>query len=162
LIDIIREAQEKKLKVACFVTGVPGAGKTLAGLNVVHNPGLREDGRAPGVFLSGNGPLVKIVSAAIERDFKRRFRESGAKRTVGTFIQNVHSFTREGFDKPSAPPAENVVVFDEAQRAWNLEQSRKKTGREKSETEAMLEIMDRHREWAVLLAVGGGREINTG
>jgi hypothetical protein len=163
LIDIIREAQEKKLKVACFVTGVPGAGKTLVGLNVVHNPALKQDGRAAGVFLSGNGPLVKIVSASIERDSRRRAREGGAERVVGTFIQNVHSFTRAAFDKPDEPPAENVVIFDEAQRAWNLEQSRKKTGREKSETESMLEIMDRHADWAVLIAlVGGGQEINTG
>lgn len=163
LIEIIREAQENKLKIACFVTGVPGAGKTLVGLNVVHNPALKQHGRAAGVFLSGNGPLVKIISAAIQRDSNRRVREGGAERIVGTFIQNVHSFIRAAFDKPEEPAAENVVIFDEAQRAWNLEQTRKKTGREQSETEAMLEIMDRHPDWAVLIAlVGGGQEINTG
>ena len=72
LINIIERAQREGLKVARFVTGIPGAGKTLAGLNVVHNPALREAGRPSPVFLSGNGPLVKIVSAAITRDFKRR------------------------------------------------------------------------------------------
>jgi hypothetical protein len=95
LLEIIREAQARKQKVVCFVTGIPGAGKTLAGLNVVHNPLLRQEGRAPGVFLSGNGPLVKIVRAAIERDFRRRKREQGAERTTGTFIQNVHEFVRD-------------------------------------------------------------------
>ena len=74
IIEVIRRAQQECHKVICFVTGVPGAGKTLAGLNVVHNPALRQQGRPPGVFLSGNGPLVKIISAAITRDFKRRTR----------------------------------------------------------------------------------------
>ena len=81
LIEIIEQAQRERLKVACFVTGVPGAGKTLAGLNVVHNPTLRQDGRPPPVFLSGNGPLVKIVSAAIARDFKRRKHADGGERS---------------------------------------------------------------------------------
>src|SRR6266446_4202912 len=82
LVEIIQAAQVRAEKVICFVTGVPGAGKTLAGLNIVHNPALRSEGRPAGVFLSGNGPLVKIVSAAITRDHKRRIRESGGERTV--------------------------------------------------------------------------------
>ena len=163
LLEIIREAQTGRRKVVCFVTGIPGAGKTLAGLNVVHNPTLRRDGRAPGVFLSGNGPLVRIVRAAIERDFKRRVRETGAERTSGTFIQNVHEFVRDALAKPDKPPAENVVVFDEAQRAWDTKQNAKKTGREESEPQTVLGIMDRHSDWAVLVAlVGGGQEINVG
>ena len=163
LLEIIREAQTQRQKVVCFVTGIPGAGKTLAGLNVVHNPSLRREGRAPGVFLSGNGPLVKIVRAAIERDFKRHEREKGATRTSGTFIQNVHEFVRDSLAKPNKPPAENVVVFDEAQRAWDAKQNEKKTGREESEPQTVLGIMDRHGDWAVLVAlVGGGQEINVG
>lgn len=163
LVEIIRDAQARKLKVACFVTGVPGAGKTLAGLNVVDNPVLRQDGRAPGVFLSGNGPLVKIVRAAIERDFKRRAREDGAERTSGTFIQNVHEFVRDSLAKPDKPPAENVVVFDEAQRAWDTARNMAKTGQDQSEPETVISIVERHCDWAVLVAlVGGGQEINTG
>lgn len=163
LLEIIRDAQVKKLKVACFVTGVPGAGKTLAGLNVVHNPAFRQDGRVPGIFLSGNGPLVRIVRAAIERDFKRRVRETGAQRTSSTFIQNVHEFVRDALAKPDKPPAENVVIFDEAQRAWDTKQNMTKTGQEKSEPETVIGIMDRHQDWAVLIAlVGGGQEINSG
>lgn len=163
LLEIIRDAQTRRTKVACFVTGIPGAGKTLAGLNVVHNPALRQSGRVPGVFLSGNGPLVKIVRAAIERDFKRRKKEAGAERTSGTFIQNVHEFVRDALAKPDKPPAENVVVFDEAQRAWDANQNEKKTEREESEPQTVLGIMDRHSEWAVLIAlVGGGQEINVG
>jgi hypothetical protein len=158
LVEIITLAQRDRLKVACFVTGVPGAGKTLAGLNVVHNPALRQEGRPPGVFLPGNGPLVKIVSAAIARDFKRRTRANGGERTASTFIQNVHSFVRDAMDKPDKPPAENVVVFDEAQRAWDAAQNAKKTGQAISEPETMLSIMERHQDWAVLVAlVGGGQ-----
>jgi hypothetical protein len=163
LVEIIQEAQRWSEKVICLVTGVPGAGKTLAGLNVVHNPALRREGRPAGVFLSGNGPLVKIVSAAIARDYKRRLRESGGERTVGTFIQNVHVFVREGMEKADKPPVEKVVVFDEAQRAWNADQNRKKNGLEISEPETMLSIMNRHQDWAVLIAlVGGGQEIHNG
>jgi len=163
LLELICEAQTLRRKVVCFVTGIPGAGKTLAGLNVVHNPSLRRDGRAPGVFLSGNGPLVKIVRAAIERDFKRREQEAGAERTSSTFIQNVHEFVRDALARPGKPPAENVVVFDEAQRAWDAKQNEKKTGRKESEPQTVLGIMDRHSDWAVLVAlVGGGQEINVG
>ena len=163
LVEIVERAQREHLKVACFVTGVPGAGKTLAGLNVVHNPALRLAGRPSSVFLSGNGPLVKIVSAAITRDFRRRSRLEGAERTVSTFIQNVHSFVREATDKPNEAPPERVVVFDEAQRAWDAAQNAKKTGQEISEPETMLSIMDRHLDWAVLIAlVGGGQEIHNG
>jgi len=163
LVEIIQQAQQRREKVVCFVTGVPGAGKTLAGLNVVHNPALRSEGRPAGVFLSGNGPLVKIVSAAIARDHKRRVRAGRGERTVSTFIQNVHEFVHEGLDKPNHPPVERVVVFDEAQRAWNANQNRKKNGLEVSEPEIMLSIMDRHTDWAVLVAlVGGGQEIHNG
>jgi hypothetical protein len=162
IISLLQRAQRERQKLICFVTGVPGAGKTLAGLNVVHNPALRQEGRPPGVFLSGNGPLVHIVSAAIARDFKRRTRESGGERKIQTFVQNVHTFVRAALDKPDAPPPENVIVFDEAQRAWDAVQTARKTGQEQSEPEILLSIMDRH-EWAVIVAlVGGGQEINVG
>ena len=163
LVEVIQQAQQRSEKVICFVTGVPGAGKTLAGLNVVHNPALRQEGRPAGVFLSGNGPLVKIVSAALSRDHKRRMRETGGERTVTTFIQNVHIFVQAALNKPDEPPPEKVVVFDEAQRAWDASQNNKKNGTEISEPETMLSIMDRHPDWAVIVAlVGGGQEIHNG
>lgn len=163
IIELIQKAQANSEKIICFVTGIPGAGKTLAGLNIVHNPALRQDGRPAGVFLSGNGPLVKIVSAAISRDQKRRLLELDGHRTVGTFIQNVHAFIQEGMEKSEKPPIEKIVVFDEAQRAWNADQNRKKNQLETSEPETILTIMDRHKDWAVLIAlVGGGQEIHNG
>jgi hypothetical protein len=161
IIALVTRAQERREKIACFVTGIPGAGKTLAGLNVVHNPVLRRDGRPPGVFLSGNGPLVKVIRAAIERDFKRRTEDGDARRTTGTFIQNVHEFVRVESDR-SEPPSEKVIVFDEAQRAWTAEHNARKNDDERSEPEIVLSIMDKH-EWSVVVAlVGGGQEIHTG
>jgi hypothetical protein len=87
----------------------------------------------------------------------------GGERTVGTFIQNVHVFVREGQEKFDEAPVEKIVVFDEAQRAWNASQNQKKNGLDVSEAETMLSIMDRHQDWAVLIAlVGGGQEIHSG
>jgi len=158
----IQEARLYERKLICFVTGVPGAGKTLAGLNIVHNRELHEG--SLGVFLSGNGPLVKVLSEALARDDWERSANSIAesRRRVSTFIQNVHRFIDAHFPG-STPPPDRVVVFDEAQRAWNREQSQRKFKRDCSEPEIMLNIMDRHPGWAVIIAlVGSGQEINTG
>ena len=162
VMGAIQCAQEDQSKLICFVTGVPGAGKTLAGLNIVHNRELHEG--SLGVFLSGNGPLVKVLSEALARDHCARTGQSIAesRRKVSTFIQNVHRFIDAHFSS-SAPPIDRVVVFDEAQRAWNREQSQRKFQRDRSEPEIMLDIMDRHHGWAVIVAlVGSGQEINTG
>lgn len=163
LAEIVEDAHRRGLKVICFVTGVPGAGKTLAGLNVANSPRLRANSRPTPIFLSGNGPLVKIVSTALARDAKRRTKAGGGDRFVGAKIQNVHIFVRAALQHEGKPPFEKVVIFDEAQRAWNADQNRKKNGLEISEPETMLSIMDRHQDWAVLVAlVGGGQEIHSG
>lgn len=164
LIAAVERAQRERLKIICFVTGVPGAGKTLAGLTVVHDPLLRSGDRPAGVFLSGNGPLVRIVSAALARDHQRRTKTPAAesRRRVSAFIQNVHTFLREYAGENTAAPPDKVVVFDEAQRAWDAEKQRKKFQRNVSESAMMLSIMDRH-DWAVIVAlVGGGQEIHEG
>src|SRR5262249_55483563 len=119
LVDAITSSQVERRRTICFVTGVPGAGKTLTGLNAVHDPQLRTQDRPSGVFLSGNGPLVNIVREALIRD---RVRAGGAgkdvRRAVSAFIQNVHSFLEEyGIKKPDQAPNECAIVFDEAQRA---------------------------------------------
>ena len=159
LVEIVSAARKHGTKTICFVTGIPGAGKTLVGLNAVHEPSIRESGS----FLSGNGPLVKIIREALIRDVVRRKRvtRTEASLTVQTFIQNVHRFA-DGFHKNDKIPNEHVVVFDEAQRAWDLAESQR-AGREVSEPEMMLDIMNRHKDWAVIVAlVGGGQEINRG
>ena len=163
LVQIIQQAKRQHERVVCFVTGVPGAGKTLAGLSVVHHPTLRTFEGSP-VFLSGNGPLVRIVSEAISQDHKRRKRDGTAGRIVGASIQNVHAFVREGLEKPTNPPFEKVVIFDEAQRAWDRAHNFAKTKTiDASEPETVLSIMDRHKDWAVIVAlVGCGQEIHSG
>jgi len=159
LVKIVSAARKDGTRTICFVTGIPGAGKTLVGLNAVHEREIREGGS----FLSGNGPLVKIIREALIRDVVRRTRltRTDASLRVQTFIQNVHRFA-DGFHKNDKIPNEHIIVFDEAQRAWDLAESQR-AGRDLSEPEMILEIMDRHKDWAVIVAlVGGGQEINRG
>jgi len=173
--DIIRSSKEKSLKSICFVTGVPGAGKTLVGLNIATKH-LDPSDDLYSVFLSGNGPLVRILREALARDKVRRGHEGGDKIKIGearskvkAFIQNVHEFRDECLRDPN-PPKEHVTLFDEAQRAWNAEQTssfmrRKKDtpGFKHSEPEFLISCLDRQPDWAVIVClVGGGQEINTG
>jgi hypothetical protein len=172
---IVEEAKAKKTKVICFVTGVPGAGKTLAGLNLVTQ---RADAHKEenAVFLSGNGPLVDVLREALARDEKKRADEHDlpltmgeARRKVRSFIQNIHHF-RDANLRSAEPPNEHLVVFDEAQRAWNLDKINKSM-REKhgiqtfgqSEPQFLIEVMNRHKDWCVVVClIGGGQEINEG
>lgn len=164
LVEAIQTAQIEKQRIICFVTGVPGAGKTLTGLNAVHDPVLRQNERPVGVFLSGNVPLVRIVQEALVRDAVKRSERSAAivKREVTTFIQNVHRFLEEyGTGSHIAP--EHVVVFDEAQRAWDAQQLYKKRKIAKSEATLLFDIMERCPDWCVIIAlIGGGQEIHDG
>ncbi|MGJ8563111.1 MAG: DUF2075 domain-containing protein [Alphaproteobacteria bacterium] len=170
LRDIISATHEKREKTICFVTGVPGSGKTLAGLNMATEAVNRPDGETA-VFLSGNGPLVDVLREALARDQKERTGCSkiDAKREVSSFVQNIHHFRDEALKDTKAPP-EHIVIFDEAQRAWDKHQASKfmqakrgQTGFNKSEPEFLIEVMDRHEDWSVIIClVGGGQEINTG
>ncbi|WP_422931575.1 DUF2075 domain-containing protein [Singulisphaera sp. PoT] len=163
IISAVDDARRQRRKLICFITGVPGAGKTLAGLNIVHNKKIH-DGDL-GVFLSGNGPLVRVLTEALARDAAVRLGQplAQSRRKVETFIQNVHRFIDHYFADPGKIPVDKVVVFDEAQRAWDAAQSKRKFKRDHSEPEILLEIMNRHEDWAVIVAlVGGGQEINRG
>lgn len=164
LAGVILHAKRYKKRVICFVTGVPGAGKTLTGLNVVHDPAVRSKQGPSGIFLSGNGPLVKVVREALVINQQRAGRRrKDAEHEVSTFIQNVHQFLRYHREHPTAVPHEHVVVFDEAQRAWNREQMRRKQGVDRSESAELLEVMERPTDWSVIVAlVGGGQEIFLG
>jgi len=164
LAKVVREAREQNRRYVCFVTGVPGAGKTLTGLNVVHDPSLRAEGGPSGIFLSGNGPLVKVVREALVLSQKRAGRRrKDCAHEVSTFIQNVHQFLRYHREHPTALPHEHVVVFDEAQRAWDQERMLHKRGVDRSEAAELLDVMDRLDGWAVIIAlVGGGQEIFLG
>jgi hypothetical protein len=174
--ELISESQSHGQKVLCLVTGVPGAGKTLVGLKIATEHTDKESA-LHSVFLSGNGPLVAILQEALARDKVRREVNAGRKLKKGVamsevklFIQNVHHFRDECLIDIERPPLEHVAIFDEAQRAWNLEQTASFMSRKKqrpdfqqSEPEFLISCLDRHRDWAVVVClVGGGQEINTG
>ncbi|SHJ11075.1 Uncharacterized conserved protein [Mesonia phycicola] len=175
LNKIIEHSKHHKIKTICFVTGVPGAGKTLAGLNIA-NERMKVDEDEHAVFLSGNGPLVDVLREALTRDLVENSKLKGnpitkekAKRETSAFIQNIHHF-RDEYLKQDIEPTEKVVVFDEAQRAWNEKQvssfMKRKKGIENfkmSEPEFLIDVMNRHKDWCVIIClIGGGQEINTG
>jgi hypothetical protein len=175
LREIIFQSKEKQEKAICFVTGVPGAGKTLVGLDIATKH-LDKDNDLTSVFLSGNGPLVAILREALTRDkfvrekgLGKKVRKGEIMSEVKLFIQNVHNFRDESL-KDERPPFEHVTIFDEAQRAWNHTQTANFMLRKKntpnfniSEPEFLIGCLDRHKDWAVIIClVGGGQEINTG
>jgi len=174
--SIVAGAKEASQKAICFVTGVPGAGKTLVGLDAATKHIDQRD-ELYSVFLSGNGPLVAILQEALARDKVRqeqlrgrRVRKGEALGEVRAFVQNVHHFRDECLVDAERPPVEHVAIFDEAQRAWNREQTIDFMKRKKghpgflySEPEFLISCLDRHKDWAVVVClVGGGQEINTG
>jgi Schlafen group 3, DNA/RNA helicase domain len=168
LVQIVLDAKASAQKVICFTTGVPGAGKTLVGLNTVHRPEIKSFSS----FLSGNGPLVKVIQEALVRDVveqsKKKAKELRVTRRqaeleVKTFVHNVHRFADQYYGEGRREPSQKVVVFDEVQRAWDAEQNNRAKRPEVSEPQMMLEVMDRHLDWAVIIAlIGGGQEINRG
>lgn len=172
--ELVDEAKAKGQKMICFVTGVPGAGKTLVGLNLATR--READQPTHAVFLSGNGPLVAVLREALTRDEVARQRLRGKKvrkgevaGSVKSFIQNVHNFRDEGVIS-DAQPFDHVVIFDEAQRAWNLKKTvdfmrrrKKRADFAQSEPEFLISYMNRRKDWAVIVClVGGGQEIHNG
>lgn len=171
--EIIQQSKENSQKSICFVTGVPGAGKTLVGLNIATKH-IDKSNDLYSVFLSGNGPLVAILREALARDkvrqekaLGRKIKKSEAMSEVKMFIQNVHNFRDECLVDFNKPPIEHVALFDEAQRAWDLQQTANFMKRKKnkpnfaqSEPEFLISCLDRHPDWAVVVClVGGGQEI---
>jgi hypothetical protein len=174
---VIQAARRERRKAIVFVTGVPGAGKTLAGLDLATR---NRDEASPGhaVYLSGNGPLVAVLREAIVRDElarrksagERKVRKGSVAQKVKPFIQNVHHWRDEALRDPSRPPHDHVVIFDEAQRAWNqrklasfMKRRKGRDGFSQSEPHVLIGAMDRQPEWAVVVClVGGGQEIHDG
>jgi hypothetical protein len=173
--EIVDQSKENGKKSICFITGVPGSGKTLAGLNIA-NERHNVDEAEHAVFLSGNGPLVSVLREALARNELAQAKEQGVKTKkrealtkAQAFIQNIHHFRDDALES-NQPPVEKVVVFDEAQRAWTKEHTTRFMKEKKgvvdfgmSEPEFLIGIMDRHDGYAVVICiVGGGQEINTG
>ncbi len=166
LVKAVLDARANKQKIICFTTGVPGAGKTLVGLNTVHRPEIKNFAS----FLSGNGPLVKVIQEALVRDVVKRNRNQNqpvtrrqAQLEVQAFVHNVHRFADEYYGEGQRQPVQRVIVFDEAQRAWDEDENARAGRPRVSEPRMMIEVMDRHSGWAAIIAlIGGGQEINRG
>lgn len=195
ILDIIRKSKENHEKSICFVTGVPGAGKTLVGLNVA----IQQEQGDLAVYLSGNGPLVKVLTEALARDKVQKEKSSGrkctkteAERQVSRFIQIIHRYRDNMLAKLKVPihgatieidpekvskaahsnaaEVENVAIFDEAQRMWDMRHLSAWLSRKKglsdfpmSEGEFLIWSLDQHKDWATIVClVGGGQEINSG
>lgn len=161
--EIAREAARTRTRHLVLLSGVPGSGKTLVGLQLVHAHWLddlaipRGNGRlaTPAVYLSGNGPLVQVLQDALKDE------ESGGK----AFVQGIKDYVRQ-HSRPGRPvPPEHLVVFDEAQRAFDAERVAyvQRTPVDKSEPDHMIEFCDRIPEWCVFVAlIGDGQAIHVG
>lgn len=175
LSKIIEYSKQNHRKSICFVTGVPGAGKTLVGLNVAIERSNAQKGEHT-VFLSGNFPLVQVLQEALARDKVEQEKQKGrgitkseALRSTSAFIQIIHKY-RDDFVGNNYVPPERVAIFDEAQRSWTQKKLAEFMSTKKdipnfqySEPEFLISTMDRHQDWAVIIClVGGGQEINTG
>lgn len=165
---VIDYARKNYKKVLCFVTGVPGAGKTLVGLDIVtKNLAKGKDNLS--VYLSGNGPLVEVLREALVKASKDESCSLNNSRTaVKTLIQGSFEFRKYYMNTCSAPP-EKVLIFDEAQRVWNKEKlkdwtsKKMKTTLEVSEPHFLIDVMNRHSDWSVVIClVGLGQDIYNG
>ncbi len=160
VLEIIQNAHVRKEKAVCFVTGVPGSGKTLVGLDVANRNNV-----LTARFMSGNIPLIYVLREALARNLHEHGTpKNEATRLMNDRIQNIHHYTKDHFkDEENRPPEDgNVVIYDEAQRAWDASQNWRKNKLRHSEPEMILEVMGRL-EWCALIAIiGTGQEINTG
>jgi hypothetical protein len=161
--EIAREAARTRSRHLVLLSGVPGSGKTLVGLQLVHAHWLddlavpRANGKsaAPAVYLSGNGPLVQVLQHALQDG------GGGGK----TFVQAIKNYVSQ-HSRPGQPvPPEHLIVFDEAQRAHDAERVAHVHGGPvgKSEPEHLIEFCERIPEWCVLVAlIGNGQAIHVG
>ena len=161
--DIAREAARTKSRHLVLLSGVPGSGKTLVGLQLVHSHWIddlsvpRANGKpsTPAVYLSGNGPLVQVLQHALQDG------GGGGK----TFVQAIKNYV-EYHSRPGRPvPPEHLIVFDEAQRAHDADRVAHVHGGQvdKSEADLLIEFCQRIPEWSVLVAlIGNGQAIHVG
>ena len=149
LIAIARKAKQNNELHLALVTGVPGSGKTLVGIQLVYENELdNSEIRNTAVFLSGNGPLVKVLQHALKNKF---------------YVQAVHGFLKEYGGSKIKLPHEHIWIFDEAQRAWDADRVEEKRKHMLSEPEDFLRLAERMNSWVLMVAlIGEGQEIHIG
>ena len=144
LNKICEDAQKNNSRYLAFVTGVPGAGKTLVGLRLVYE---RSNEKERALFLSGNGPLVAVLRDALKS---------------GIFVKDLHKVILD-YGRKQKIPNEHVIVFDEAQRAWDRQRVSQKHNLKNSEPDLLIQIGERTPNWSTLVGlVGDGQEIHAG
>jgi DUF2075 family protein len=143
---IVDQTSNESGRSLAFVTGVPGSGKTLVGLRLVHER-TSTHGRA--TFLSGNGPLVQVLQDAL---------------SSRVFVRDLHAFIKTyALNQRLSTPEEHIIVFDEAQRAWDARYMKEKKNIERSEPELLISIGERIENWATMVGlIGEGQEIHSG
>ncbi|WP_338472816.1 DNA/RNA helicase domain-containing protein [Niallia sp. XMNu-256] len=146
VLQIIQQAQLTKTHHLILVSGEPGAGKTYLGLNIAHNTNNA-------VYLSGNGPLVDVLQDTL----KNR-----------TFVQGLYGYKMDYLER-GIIPIEQVIILDEAQRAWDsgkVDQSLKRRNRplmHLSEPDIIMQIATSNKPWSVTIGlIGEGQEIYSG
>jgi hypothetical protein len=151
LYQLVEIAQARQQRHLVLITGVPGAGKTLVGLQFVYQPSLHQDepkGDQKAVFLSGNGPLITVLQYALKSK---------------VFVQAVRNFYIQHEVRRQTAPSEHMIVFDEAQRAWDAERMAEKYGIDSAAAGAVLRIAERVPDWCVVVGlIGEGQEIHVG
>ena len=161
--DIAREAARTKSRHLVLLSGVPGSGKTLVGLQLVHAHWIddlsvpRANGKpsTPAVYLSGNGPLVQVLQDALKDG------GGGGK----TFVQAIKNYVEHHSRLGRPVPPEHLIVFDEAQRAHDADRVAHvhRLHVDKSEADLLIEFCERIPEWCVLVAlIGNGQAIHVG
>ncbi len=165
ILAAIQRASNQSLKTVMFVTGVPGAGKTLCGLNAAFGVDRRDDA----TYLTGNPTLVHVLREALARDaaVREKLRIADARRWVEKAVKALPRF-RDQYVHTEDVPAERVIVVDEAQRCWSKAHAMRKSAARAvrltdSEAGHLLDIMALHAGWAVIVClIGGGQEIHDG
>jgi hypothetical protein len=181
IADIVRYSRQNSRRSICFVTGVPGAGKTLVGLRVAYQSEATALAESAPCFASGNLKLLDVLGKALGLNVAKS--KADVRQTVHDLtapLWDVHKFARLHLsDQTGVAPAFRVVVFDEAQRVWTASKVAKSLQRRSrrggqpvemplefikaSEPEMLLRVMERFPDWCVVVAlVGGGQEIHDG
>ena len=163
---VVQYARTNRKKCVCFVTGVPGAGKTLVGLDVVAK-NLHKGDDNLSVYLSGNGPLVEVLREALKKSVKEKKQlNRTTEAAINALIQSSFAFKKDNV-RTTNPTVEKILIFDEAQRVWNEQKMTSKHQNDPemavSEPKLLYQIMDRHQDWAVMIClVGLGQDIYDG